>query len=74
MCTNICSSACAQKSRTVVDATGQPLTNVLYRPFLIKPNHHELGIFSRPKDRRIAARYAHKLQEQGARNVLVYGG
>ncbi len=32
--------------RTVVDATGSLLTNVLiYRPFLIKPNHHELGRF-----------------------------
>ena len=63
-----------KKSRTVVDATGQLLTNVLpYRPFLIKPNHHELGdIFGvRLKDREDIARYAHKLQEQGARNVLV---
>lgn len=30
--------------RTAVDATGQLLMNVLpYRPFLIKPNHHELA-------------------------------
>ena len=28
----------------VVDATGDLLKNVLkYKPFLIKPNHHELG-------------------------------
>lgn len=32
----------------VVDATGDLLKNVLkYKPFMIKPNHHELGeIFS----------------------------
>lgn len=60
--------------RAVVDATGSLLTNVLiYRPFLIKPNHHELGeIFGKelhtPEE---VVSYARKLQEQGARNVLV---
>lgn len=57
-----------------VDATKDLLCNVLrYRPFLIKPNNHELGdIFGVPVSAKAeAARYAKKLQEQGARNVLV---
>ena len=61
----------------VVDATKDLLMNVLpYRPFLIKPNHHELGelfgvtITSHEE----VIPYAKKLQEQGARNVLVSMG
>lgn len=59
---------------TVVDASGELLTKVLpLRPFLIKPNHHELGgIFGATlKDRASVIPYARKLQEMGARNVLV---
>ena len=57
-----------------VDATNDLLVNVLeYHPFLIKPNNHELGeIFGvtiREKDEVIT--YAKKLQDMGARNVLV---
>lgn len=59
---------------TVVDATRELLCAVLpYRPFLIKPNNHELGeIFGQTPetDREITA-CARKLQERGARNVLV---
>ena len=58
----------------VVDATGDLLLNVLkYRPFLIKPNNHELGeLFGvRLTRRKEVAPYARKLQERGARNVLV---
>ena len=58
----------------VVDATGEALLNVLpYHPFLIKPNHHELGdIFGvEINDKEEAVPYAKKLQEMGARNVLV---
>lgn len=58
----------------VVDATGELLLNVLsYHPFLIKPNHHELGeIFGvELKKREEVIPYAKKLQEKGARNVLV---
>lgn len=60
--------------RFVVDAAGELLTNVLkYNPFLIKPNHQELGeIFKTlvtSKDK--AVLYAAKLREMGARNVLV---
>lgn len=57
-----------------VDATGDLLKNVLkYRPFLIKPNNHELGeLFSAEiTDRQEAVPYARKLQDMGARNVLV---
>ena len=60
--------------RFVVDATKNLLLKVLpYHPFLIKPNNHELGeIFGvalRTKDEVVP--YAKKLQEMGARNVLV---
>ena len=57
-----------------VDATGDLLVKVLpYRPFLIKPNNHELGeIFGRTlsTDAEIAE-CARLLQHKGARNVLV---
>lgn len=60
--------------RTAVDATGQLLMNVLpYRPFLIKPNHHELAeLLGRELygDQEIAGA-ARVLQQKGARNVLV---
>ena len=58
----------------VVDATKQLLLNVLrYKPFLIKPNNHELGeLFGVTLSTREAVvPYARKLQEQGARNVLI---
>ncbi|MCD8352758.1 MAG: 1-phosphofructokinase [Clostridiales bacterium] len=58
----------------VVDAAGELLSTVLrYRPFLIKPNHHELGdLFGRElhSDVEIVA-CAKALQERGGRNVLV---
>ena len=57
-----------------VDAAGDLLWETLpCRPFLIKPNHHELGdMFGRTlsTDREIAG-CARQLQERGARNVLV---
>lgn len=59
---------------TAVDATGELLVKVLpYRPFLVKPNNHELGeIFGEKLSRREdVAPCARKLQEMGARNVLV---
>lgn len=58
----------------VVDATKDLLLNVLqYHPFLIKPNNHELGeIFDvELNSREEIYPYAKKLQEKGARNVLV---
>lgn len=58
----------------VVDATGDLLKNVLkFKPFLVKPNHHELGdLFgvTTSTDAEIEE-YAKKLQQMGARNVLV---
>jgi 1-phosphofructokinase len=57
-----------------VDATKDLLLNVLpYKPFLIKPNNHELGeIFGVTlKTREDVIPYAKKMQEKGARNVLV---
>ncbi len=58
----------------VVDATKDLLMNVLeYHPFLIKPNNHELGeIFEVTlKTREDVIPYGKKLQERGARNVLI---
>lgn len=58
----------------VVDATKDLLLNVLqYHPFLIKPNHHELGeMFSATlNDDEDIVTHAKLLQEQGARNVLI---
>ena len=58
----------------IVDATGELLMQVLsYKPFLIKPNNHELGALfgvkiTEPEE---VVPYAKKLQEAGARNVLV---
>lgn len=60
-----------------VDATGDLLLNVLkYKPILIKPNHHELGDIFSVKINNIddIKSYAKKLQEMGARNVLVSRG
>ncbi len=60
--------------RVVVDATKNLLLNVLkYKPFLIKPNNHELSeIFGveLSTSEQIAI-YAARLQKMGARNVLV---
>ena len=57
-----------------VDATKDLLMKVLpYHPFLIKPNNHELGeIFHTAIiEKDDVVKYAKKLQESGARNVLV---
>ena len=58
----------------IVDATKDLLLNVLkYRPFLIKPNHHELAeMFNvEIKGDEDIIKYAKKLQEMGAKNVLI---
>ncbi|WP_301859229.1 1-phosphofructokinase [uncultured Megasphaera sp.] len=60
--------------KVVVDATGDLLKNVIaYKPFLIKPNHLELGelfsvTLSTDEEVTLCAR---QLQAMGARNVLV---
>ncbi len=61
----------------VVDATKDLLCNVLrYKPFLVKPNNFELEeIFDVKLDTdNDIITYAKKLQEKGARNVLVSMG
>lgn len=58
----------------VVDAEGDTLVSTLkHKPFLIKPNHYELGdIFGVKTDtEEKAVEYAKKLQNAGAKNVLV---
>ena len=58
----------------VVDAEKDLLLNTLkYKPFLIKPNHHELGqIFGvEINDFDTALTYAKKLVDMGAKNVMV---
>lgn len=66
---------CSEKGAAfVVDAEGDLLLKVLpYKPFLIKPNHHELGdlfntFISTPEE---AIPYAKDLVEKGAQNVIV---
>ncbi|MGN0481338.1 MAG: 1-phosphofructokinase [Lachnospiraceae bacterium] len=60
--------------RVVVDATKDLLLNVLkYKPYLVKPNNHELGEMfgiNLETDQEIET-YARKLQDMGAVNVLV---
>lgn len=63
-----------KRLQIVVDATKDLLRNVLkYHPFLIKPNDHELGeiygVAIATRDEVVP--YARRLQEEGARNVLV---
>lgn len=60
--------------RFVIDATGDLLLSALrHRPFLIKPNNHELAeMFGvQLNDRDDIVTYARKLREMGAQNVLV---
>lgn len=67
----------SKKILILVDATSSLLMNVLeYHPFLIKPNHHELGeifgVVLTEKEEVIP--YAKRLQEAGAVNVLISMG
>ena len=74
MYSRICARMQGKGVEIVVDATRDLLLNVLkYHPFLIKPNNHELGdIFGVTlKTREEVVPYATRLQEMGARNVLV---
>ncbi|WP_456271087.1 1-phosphofructokinase [Bacillus sp. AK031] len=63
--------------KIVVDTTKEKLLDVLkYKPFLIKPNHHELGelfdVSITTKEE--AVPYGQKLVEMGAENVIVSMG
>lgn len=67
----------SKKILILVDATSSLLMNVLeYHPFLIKPNHHELGeifgVVLTEKEEVIP--YAKRLQKAGAVNVLISMG
>lgn len=58
----------------VVDATKDLLLNVLkYKPYLVKPNNHELEEMFGVTLKTIGEieEYARKLKDMGARNVLV---
>lgn len=58
----------------VVDATGDLLMKVLkHKPFVIKPNNHELAKMFHVKlfGTQDIVKYAKKLQEMGAKNVLI---
>lgn len=58
----------------IVDTTGESLLKVLsYKPFLIKPNHHELAELFNVKinSQQEIVEYGKKLQEMGAENVLI---
>ena len=60
--------------RFVVDTTGNSLLEILkYKPFLVKPNHHELGdLFGVKTETEVEIiEYANKLKSMGAQNVLV---
>ena len=67
----------SKKIRFAVDASGELLKNaVAKKPFIVKPNHVELGeLFGvRPTTPKEVERYARLLQEMGAQNVLVSMG
>ncbi|MTI66825.1 MAG: 1-phosphofructokinase [Firmicutes bacterium] len=68
---NICKK---NKVKVIVDATDETLINTLKQyPFLIKPNIHELSdIFNTEiETKEDVIYYARKLNEMGARNVIV---
>lgn len=69
---------CASKGvRTIVDTTEEALTLTLEnKPFLLKPNLHELeSIFNvKIRDKSEAIIYAKKLLERGAQNIIVSMG
>ena len=63
--------------KVIVDATKNLLLNVLkYKPFLIKPNNHELAEMFNVESNSTedVVFYARKLKEMGAQNVLISMG
>ena len=74
---DICKQVKEKGVKIIVDSTGELLVKTLeYSPFLIKPNHEELGEIFNTKiiDRNEAIEYAKKLQQKGAKNILVSMG
>ena len=73
----ICRRVADKNVQVVVDADGDLLMNTLQmHPFLIKPNKAELGSLfkAKIKNDKDIEKYARKLQEMGARNVLISMG
>ena len=71
---HLCKEQSGRGVRVLVDAEKALLERVLkYRPFLIKPNHHELGQMfdTEIRTKEDAFLYGERLREKGARNVLV---
>ncbi|WP_252232261.1 1-phosphofructokinase [Clostridium sp. ZBS15] len=71
---NIMKNLLEKNVEFIVDATKDLLLKVLkYNPFLIKPNHHELAeMFNvELKNDEDIITYGKKLQEMGAKNVLI---
>ena len=66
---------CSLKNvKVVIDTGGKTLKDLLaYKPFLIKPNHHELGeLFGvEIKDRYEAIKYAAEIHKIGVENIIV---
>ncbi|WNB91663.1 1-phosphofructokinase [Bacillus sp. NEB1478] len=63
-----------QEVRVVLDTAGETLKNALpFKPFLLKPNHHELGeLFETTIDSiDDAVQYGSKLLGEGVQNVIV---
>jgi 1-phosphofructokinase len=63
-----------KNAKIVVDTTGEALVSTLkHKPFLIKPNNHELSeIFSvQINSQKEIIYYAQKLREMGAQNVII---
>lgn len=61
----------------VADVSGKALQEVLqYKPFLIKPNHHELGdlVGTTIETKSDAIQYGRKLLERGPKNVIISMG
>lgn len=64
----------ANNVKVIVDTTGDALVASLKnKPFLIKPNNHELGeVFNvELKSKEEIIKYAQKLREKGAENVII---
>lgn len=60
--------------KAIVDTKGQALKEVIEsKPFLIKPNHHELGEFFGVTINSVedATHYGKKLQKMGVKNVII---
>ncbi|MEG2985709.1 MAG: 1-phosphofructokinase [Peptostreptococcaceae bacterium] len=74
---NIMERLANKNIKIIVDATKDLLMNVLkHKPFLIKPNNHELEELFNVKleNTKDIITYASKLKEMGAKNVLVSMG